>query len=349
MSIAYRRIGLQVGLPVAATALSLVFMGMIVSLVGASPFVALQALIHGAFGSPYAIGTVFVRATPLILTGLSVGLAFRCGLLNIGAEGQLQVGGMAAGVVGILGGGPLVIHLALSLLSGFLAGAVYGAIPGYFRARFGASEVITTLMMNYIAIFGVLYLVLGPFEMEGAVFPHTERILPSSELPRWIPGTRLHAGFFLALLMVLAVWLLLRRTTLGYEFRMVGDSPSVAEQIGIPISRRIVLSMAFCGGLSGLAGAIEILGVQFQVGQDWSYGWGYTAIAVAFLGRANPIGILAAALFFGVLQTGGDSIQTATGVPASIIFLIESLPVLIVLALSAPRILSHSRTTRRNP
>lgn len=349
MSGAFRRRALQVGLPLVAIAVSLLLVGVIVSLVGASPYVALQALLQGSFGTPYAIGTVLIRATPLILTGLSVGLAFRCGLFNIGAEGQLQVGGAAAVAAGIFGGGPLIFHLPLSLLAGFLAGALYGAGPGYLRARFGASEVITTLMMNYIAVYGVIYLVLGPMGTPGAVFPQTARILPSSELPRWFPGTQIHAGFFVALLMVLAVWLLLQRTTLGFELRVVGENPAVADQIGIPISRRVVFSMTLCGALSGLAGAIEILGVQFRLGQDWSYEWGYTAIAVAFLGGTNPIGIFAAALFFGVLQAGADSIQTATGVPVAIIFLIESMPVLIVLALSAPRMLLHLRKMARRP
>ncbi|MFQ5911922.1 MAG: ABC transporter permease [Nitrospinota bacterium] len=350
MSANLNRFNLQVGLPMAATGISLVLVGWIVSLVGASPFVALRALLDGAFGSPYAVGIVLVRATPLILTGLSVGLAFRCGLFNIGAEGQLQVGAAAAVAVGIFGGGPPIVHAGSSLLAGFLAGGLYGAIPGYIRARFGASEIITTLMMNYIAIYGVIYLVLGPMGMEDAVFPQTARILESSELPRWIPGTQLHAGFWMALLLVAAVWVILKKTTLGYEFRVIGENPSVARQIGIPTSGRITLSLALCGGLSGLAGAVEILGVQFRLAQDWSYEWGYTAIAVAFLGGANAFGILAAALYFGVLQAGADSIQAATGVPAAIIYLIESLPVLIVLALSAPRILTHLRNlTGRSP
>lgn len=348
MRVPSRRRGVQLGLPLIATGLSLLLVGAIVHLVGVSPYVALRALLEGALGSPYAVGTVLVRATPLILTGLSVGLAFRCGLFNIGAEGQLQVGGAAAAAVGIFAGGPPVFHLPLSLLAGFLAGGLYGAIPGFFRARFGASEVITTLMMNYIAVYGVIYLVLGPMGMADAVFPQTSRVLPSSELPRWIPGSHLHAGFLLALGTVAAVWVLLRRTTLGYEFRVVGENPAVAGQIGIPMSRRVTLSMAICGALSGLAGAVEILGVQFRLAQDWSYEWGYTAIAVAFLGGVNPFGILAAALYFGVLQVGADSVQTATGVPAAIVFLIESLPVLIVLALSAPRILTHLRKMTRN-
>ncbi len=341
------RKGIQAALSLTATAISLVLVGLIVGLVGASPLAAFQALLEGAFGNLYSIGTVLVRATPLIFTGLSVGLAFRCGLFNIGAEGQLQVGAAAATAVGVFGGGPPGIHLGLALLAGCCAGAIYGAIPGFLRARFGANEIITTLMLNYIAIYSVIYLVLGPMGMEDAVFPQTNRISTSSELPRWIPGTRIHAGFFLALLIVAAVWALLHRTSLGFEFRTMSENPSVAGQIGIPISRNITLSMAICGALSGLAGAVEILGVQYRLAQDWSYEWGYTAIAVAFLGGVNPIGILAAGLYFGILQTGADAIQAATGVPAAIVFLIESLPVLIVLAISAPRILALLRKRSR--
>ena len=250
-------------------------------------------------------------------------------------------------MIGVFGGGPPGIHPGFALLAGCCAGAIYGAIPGFLRSRFGANEIITTLMLNYIAIYSVIYLVLGPMGMEDAVFPQTNRIASSSELPRWIPGTRIHAGFFLALLIVAVVWVVLHRTSLGFEFRIMGENPSVAGQIGIPISRNITLCMAMCGALSGLAGAVEILGVQYRLAQDWSYEWGYTAIAVAFLGGVNPIGILAAGVYFGILQAGADSIQAATGVPAAIVFLIESLPVLIVLAISAPRILALLRKRSR--
>jgi simple sugar transport system permease protein len=307
------------------------------------------ALFRGALGSWSALSETLTAATPLILTGLAVALSFRAGLFNIGAEGQAIIGGLAAGYVGFsLHGLPVVVHLPLALLAGLLGGAAWGFIPGALKARTGAHEVITTIMLNYVAANLSLYL------LSTAVFRRPGRTDPISkpvEVPARLPhlagqSLRVNAGLIVALLATLLVAWLLRRSTLGFELRVAGANPDAAQTAGISVGRATVLALVIAGGLAGLAGAALILGVQFSLFPNFSSGIGFDAITLALLGRAAPWGVVAAALLFGALRAGGVEMQAATGISVDLITVLQSLIVIFVAAPALVRALYRLREAR---
>jgi simple sugar transport system permease protein len=296
---------------------------------------AYGALFSGAFGSASAVSETIVAATPLILAGLGVALGFRAGLFNIGAEGQVIAGGLAAGFVGFwLHGLPVVVHLPLAVLVGLAAGAAWGYIPGILKARTGAHEVITTIMLNYVAAYLALYLLsTSVFRRPGRTDPISEPVEVSARLPHLAgQNLRLHAGILVALLGAVAVAWLLGRSTWGFELRVAGANPSAAQTAGISVARATVLAMVLSGGLAGLAGANQVLGVQYTLAPGFSGGIGFEAITVALLGRANPFGVVVAALLFGALRAGGLQMQAVTGTPIDIVLVIQSLIVIFVAA-----------------
>lgn len=298
----------------------------------ADPLLAYKFLFLGAFGNVNGVAEVFVKATPLLLAGLGVAVAFRCGIWNIGAEGQLYVGAVAAAGVGIfLQGPPAYATLPLVILSGFAAGAAYGAIPGLLKVRFGANEIIVTIMLNYVAVFLTGYLVNGPWLEPGGFVPKSADITRASRLPVLIAGTRLHAGALVALAAAAALSLFLYRTIWGYRLRAVGANPEAARFSGIRVNRQVVMSMVLGGALAGLAGAGEVAGVHYHLVDDLSPGYGYTAIVVALLGKLHPLGLIVAAFFFAALQVGSESMQRSTGMHMAAIFIIEGLIVLFLL------------------
>ncbi|MDI6638623.1 MAG: ABC transporter permease [Bacillota bacterium] len=320
-------------IPVVAVALALVLGAVLVKLGGKSPVAAYSALVRGAFGGVGNLAETLINVTPLIFTGLAVAFSFRCGLFNIGAEGQLIMGQVASAWVGFaLTGLPAFVHMPLALVAGVAAGAAWGAVPGYLKARLGVHEVINTIMMNYIALYLSHYLVIGPLKAPGPL-PVTPTIAPAARLWRFLPPTRLHLGVVLAVAAVWLVYYVLFRTTLGYEIRAVGQNPEAARYGGISVRRNIVLAMVISGGLAGAAGAVQVLGLQYKFLDIFSFtGYGFDGIAVALLGRNHPLGVLAAACLFGTLARGAILMQSIARIPKEIIGIVQATIVLFVAA-----------------
>jgi len=294
---------------------------------------AFGGLWDGALGSTRALAGSLVAATPYCFAGLAVALGFRCGLFNIGAEGQLYIGALASATVGFaLTGLPLVVHLPLALAAGLLGGLVWGAIPGLLKARTGAHEVINTIMMNYVAVALVDFLVKGPLRDPRSTIPRTPYIQSSAELPLLLPRSTLHAGFLLAVLAALAVAFLLRRLPLGFEIRTVGANPEAAETAGISVSRSFVIAMGLSGALAGLAGASEVLGLNHNLPAAFSTGYGFDSIAVALLARSNPLAVLPAALLWGAMRNGASLMQLRSGISIDLINIIQALVIALVAA-----------------
>jgi ABC-type uncharacterized transport system permease subunit len=293
---------------------------------------AYKALFESSLGSRRAISETLMEMTPLLLTGLSVALAFRAGLFNIGGEGQVLAGSTAAVWVGFTFDLPMVVHLPLALVAGFLAGALWGSIAGVLKARTGAHEVITTIMLNFIALRLLDYLLsTRQFLRTGRNDPISKVIHPSAELPRFADDLRVNFGLLIALAAAYAVWWLLFRSTKGFELRAVGANPSAARYAGISVGGTWILAMFLAGGLAGTAGAVTLLGVRRSLTGGFS-GLGFDAIALALLGRSHPIGVVAAAFLFGVLRAGATGMQAATSTPVDIIVVIQALVIAFVAA-----------------
>lgn len=296
------------------------------------------ALLTGSVGSLNALSETLTAAAPLVLAALGLGLGFRAGLFNIGAEGQLLMGGLAAVLVGFLAVGlPFAIHLPLALLAGALVGGLYASIAGWLRAATGAHEVISTIMLNLISYRLLDYVLrLDWVQRAGRSDPISQSVAASAELPRlltWIdPNLRVHAGIFLVLGAVWFVHWLMFRTTLGFEFRASGENPDAARFAGMRSGLIIVLVMALAGALAGLAGANQVLGVLGRATPGFSAGIGFDAIAVALLGRSHPVGILAAGLLFGALEAGGRQMQVDAGVSIDLIGIIQALIIVFIAA-----------------
>ena len=289
------------------------------------PVEAYLALVEGAFLTSNGWIDTLVRATPYILGGLSVGLCFKAGLFNIGAQGQFLMGGLGAAAAGIaLLGTPLIVAMPLALLAGVAAGAAYGFIPGWLKAYTGAHEVVVTIMLNFVAIQAISWAVSEPLRARGASFARTLDV-GDAAIPvlAGSTGHLLHGGVLLALLAVPIAWWLLFRTTLGFEVRTVGANPDAARYAGMNPRFIIVATMTVGGGLAGLAGAIEILGVQRYLPAAYATSAGFDAITVALLGRANPIGILFGGLLLGALRAGAPLMQIKAGVPVQMIDILQ--------------------------
>lgn len=283
--------------------------------------------------SLWPITESLVTSTPYIFAGLAVALGFRCGLFNIGAEGQFFIGALCSAWVGYTFTGiPWFIHLPLALLAGALGGALWGAIPGYLKAATGAHEVVNTIMMNWIAFRLSDWLLNGPMKAPG-FRPLTPQIEATATLPRLFPPPlRFHAGFFLALAVAAVVYWLLFRTTVGFEIRAVGANPDAARYAGMSITGNFVLAMTLSGALAGLAGSSQVLGTDHWVGQGFSAGYGFDAIALALLGKSHPLGVVLAALLFGTLRSGATRMQSIAGIPIDIISIIQGLVIVFVAA-----------------
>lgn len=298
---------------------------------------AFVGLWQGALGTPANIADTLITATPYIFAGLAVSLAFKCGLFNIGAEGQLAVGAVSAAFVGFsLDGLPFPLHLFLALVAGLLGGLLWGAIPGLLKAYTGAHEVIITIMLNYIALSLVQYLLGGPLKDRSPtnVTARTPLISPEAELPTLFTGSpwEMHIGVLLAPVAALLVWLFLSRTTWGFEIRTVGANPNAARYAGMSVAKNTVLAMSLSGLLAGAAGAVQVLGVTHRHELGFGTGYGFDSIAIALLGRTNPFGVVAAALLFGGLKSGATQMQFNTQISSSIISVVQGLVLLFVAA-----------------
>lgn len=306
--------------------------------------VAYGALFSGSLGSAGAISESLVASTPYIFTGLAVAIGFRGGLFNIGGEGQLLVAAGAAVIIGYSVQLPAFIHLPLALLAAIAAGGLYGAIPGYLKAKTGAHEVINTIMLNYIAFRFFDWAFTGPLRRPGGDSPVTAQIYPSAYLPQIFEGYRFHWGFFLALLVAFGVWWLLFKTTVGFEIRTAGANPKAARYGGMKITHIIVLTMALSGALAGMAGANEVLGLNHFLAAGFSAGYGFDAIALALLGKSHPLGVVLAALLFGTLRNGATRMQSVASIPIDIISIVQALVIVFIAAPAIVRWIYRVRT-----
>ena len=314
---------LVVAVPVFSVSFSLVVIAVLFWCYGVDPLLAYRKIFFGAFGSTYGLLETVVKAIPLMLCGVGLTIAFRALVWNIGAEGQLLMGAVAATAIALFVPEiPKSLVLPSMFVAGFLAGGFWGVVPGVLKAKLRADEVVTTLMMNYIASELVNYLVYGPWRgPEEWGFPYSSKFPKYAWIPT-IPGTRIHyVTLVLALVSAVAVYLLLMKTTIGYEVRVTGENPEAARYAGMSYLRTVVFVMFLSGGLAGLAGVGEVAGIHHRLRypSGISPGYGYTAIIVAWLGRLNPLATVLASLLFGGLLVGGDAIQVALGLPIAVV------------------------------
>lgn len=334
--------------PIVAVLLALAIGAAIIAISGANPIEAYLALIDGSIGSGRALGRTFEKATPLIFGGLAVAFAFKAGLFNIGAQGQLLFGAIVAAYVGFaVTGLPLIIHLPLALLAGALVGALWGAVPGVLKAYTGAHEVITTIMLNFVAINITDWLADGPWKdrSPGNIVARTPAIAESAALP--VVG-EVPLGIVLAIVVAVVIWWLIDRTTLGFALRTVGLNPSAAHYAGISVRRVTVLAMVASGLLAGLGGAVETLGVVGRFQPGFNAGLGFDAITIALLARTNPLGVIPAALLIGAMQAGSSRMQFNSGVAPEIIEVVMALILFFVAADMILRYLLRMRTSDRD-
>jgi simple sugar transport system permease protein len=317
---------------VVAVLLALLIGAVLLLVSGANPIEAYSALFRGAFGSPIAIGRTLEKATPLIFSGLAVAFAFKAGMFNIGAQGQLLFGAITAAFLGFaLHGLPPYIHMPLALFGGALAGGAYAYIPGALKAYRGVHEVITTIMLNYIAINITDYLADGPWKdtSPGNVVARTPNIDPAAVIGKLGP---VPIGFIIAILAAFVVWWLLGKTTVGFEIRMVGLNPSAARYAGIKVAKTLILTMVISGFLAGMGGAVETLGVVHRYQPGFNVGLGFDGITVAMLGKTNPFGVIPAAILVGAMKAGSAEMQFASGVAKEITDVIQALILFFVAA-----------------
>ncbi|NLS79776.1 MAG: ABC transporter permease [Chloroflexi bacterium] len=320
-------------IPALAVLTALLIGALIMLLSGGNPLVGYVALFEGAFGKARSLSETAVAATPYVFAGLGIALGFRGGLFNIGVEGQLFIGSIcAAGVGYAVHGLPWFIHMPLALLAGCLGGAICAGIPGFLKAKTGAHEVITTIMINYMAIYFTNWLVTGPMQDPGTIVPQTRRILATAEIPAIWGAYRVHWGTVLAIAAAALVFWLLWRTVLGFEIRTVGANPDAAKYAGIHVGRNIVITMMLSGALAGAAGAVEVLGLNHYFAPSFSIGYGFDSIAVAVLGKSHPWGVVASAFLFGALNNGANLMQLRTQSPVYIISIVQALILMLVSA-----------------
>jgi general nucleoside transport system permease protein len=323
--------GQELIVPVVAILLAALIGAILIWLSGSNPVEAYGALIEGAVGSTRGLQRTLEKATPLIFGGLAVAFAFKAGLFNIGAQGQLIFGALAAAVVGYSVELPMLLHIPLALLVGGIAGALYGWIPGALRAYTGAHEVITTIMLNYIALNITDYLasqvLMDP--TPGNIVARTPKILDTAVIPtiNFLPF-----GFIIAILFAIITWWILYRTVLGYEIQTVGQNPSAAQYAGIKVARTIIVTMMISGFLAGVGGAVETQAVVYRFQPGFNVGLGFDGITIALLAKTNPFGVIPAALLFGAMRAGASTMQFEAGVATQIVDIIQALILFFVAA-----------------
>lgn len=319
--------------PLLALLIAFAIVSVVLLALGASPAGVFGALIAGALGNWLAFAETIVKATPLVFTGLGVSLAFQAALYNIGAEGQLLAGALAATAIGVrLEGWPRPTAIALVLGCGGAAGALWGAICGWLKAWRGVNEVISTIMLNFLAVELVSWAVHGPLIERSGAYPRSDPIAASARLYLFLAPSRLSAGIPLALIVAAAAYLLMFRTTLGFQLRALGRNRRAAAFFGLPIRRLTVCAMGLSGALAGLGGAVQISAVTHRLYERLSPGWGYEAIAVALLAHLNPLAVLPTALLFGALDNGSQAMQRAQGVSPVLVQVIQGMIVFVLLA-----------------
>jgi general nucleoside transport system permease protein len=308
----------------------------IIALMGVNPLHAYAALLKGAFGNRNSLAETLLRAIPLGLAGVGVAIAFQAGVFNVGSEGQLYMGAMAAAWAGLafhaLPQIPLLLVMAAAAI---LAAGIWAGIAGVLKAWMKANEMINTIMLNYIAIFLVSFLVHGPLKDPASPLGQTARLPRAGYLPMLLPGTRLNIGLIILVVMAVLFFFIMRRTSWGFHVRVTGRSVPVAQASGIPVKAVTISVLAISGMLAGLAGFCEAAGVQHRMIENISPGYGYTAIVVALLGQINPLGVLIAAFLFAALQIGASTMESAVHVPSSVITVIQYMVVLLLIGRGA--------------
>jgi simple sugar transport system permease protein len=323
----------EMAIPVLAVLTALLIGAIVIWASGANVLKAYKGLLEGAFGSVSNLTETLVIATPYTLAGLAVALAFRCGLFNIGVEGQFNMGALFSVFVGFsVKGLPIYIHLPLALLAGALGGALWGAIPGFLKAKLGAHEVTNTIMLNYIAVKTMDFLVKNPLRDRTASIPRTPFILKSATLPPLLADHRVHAGLLIAIAAIFVVYWLLWKTTLGFEIRTVGANPDAAKYAGMSVTRNFVLAMVLSGALAGLAGAGEVLGTNRNLPASFISGYGFDSIAIALLAKSHPFGILPAAILWAALRNGAGLMQVRAGISIDLINIVQALVIIFIAA-----------------
>lgn len=316
----------------ASIALAFVLTAMLIMMAGKNPFTAYYHLVTGAFGSWDRIIVGLNKTTPYLLCAIGIALCFRGNVINIGAEGQIAIGGLAASAVALAAGGwSAWMVLPLAIAAGAIGGATWAGVSAAIRITRGVHEVLVTLLMNFIALLLVAEALHGRMGEDGAGFPQSPMFDKAVWLPKLVPGTDLHSGILLAVLAALAANFLLWRTTLGFRWRLVGASLPAARYAGVSPGRTVFGLMASAGALAGVAGAIECLGVHYRLIEGFSAGFGFNAVAIALMGALNPLYVLPSALFFGFLETGALAMQRQVGVPSSLVLVIQGLTMVFVL------------------
>jgi len=318
-------------MPLIAVLFALIIGAIFMIAIGRDPFFAYRVLFGSSLGNLRGFYETLVSTTPLIFTGLAVAFAFRSGLFNIGGDGQFLIAYVATAWLGYAFSLPMIIHVPLAIIAGVIAAGLWGGFAGYLKASFGVHEVITTIMLNYIALYLSGYLIGGPLMAEGQL-PATPRIMETAKLLR-IPGSRLSIGFLLALIAAWFIYYILWKTTTGYEIRAVGLNPEGAQYGGINISKNMILAMFISGGLAGLAGSVQVMGLEYRAYQPFGFlGYGFTGIAVALLGKNHPAGVVLGAFLFGVLAKGANQMQSIAHVPKEVIEIIQAIIIFFVAA-----------------
>ena len=325
--------------PIGAASVALAASAALLALIGADPIEAFRALVSGALGDAIALENTIVRMGPLLLVGLGVAIAFRCGIWNIGGEGQLYVGALAATALVTRGPGlgSAAVALPLALLVGAGAGALWAGMAAALRVRRGVSEVLSTILLNFIAVLAVAWAVHGPLQEASGAYPQSDAFPDLARLAI-LPGLRrVHAGLVLAAVLPFAVWLLIFRSSAGLRLRSVGLSPDAARYAGVSPERETARVLLISGALAGLAGALEVCGVTGRLFENLASGYGFTAVAVALLARLNPLGVLPAAFFFAALATGSGAMQRVAAVPSVAVQVIEALVIFFSVGLAMPK------------
>lgn len=320
-----------VATPIICVIAALLVTGVLLALLGADPIFAYKTLVIGGIGSPQALSDTLAKMIPIALIAFGVMLTFRCGLWNVGGEGQFYSGAIAAAITGIVVDAPAIVLIPLEIIAGVIAGCLTAYVPAILKARLHANEILVTLMLNYVPVYLALYVIQGPFSHGLAA--KTQDIHPAGELPWLIVGSlRLHAGLIFVLVSVIAVSVLIHRTTFGYEIRAIGSNPKAAQAAGIDVVSTQFRTFLIAGGFGGLAGMIQVAAAHHNLLEGMSAGFGFTAIVAALLGRLQPVGILIASFGFAALVVGGDSMQRIAKIESSTVFVIEGLILLFLLA-----------------
>ena len=342
-------------LPVFAVLAALAVGAVMLILLGANPLEAFGALLEGAFGSTNALADTVVKATPLLLVGLGICISFRGNVINIGGEGQMIVGALAATALGLaFPEWPGFVMITLAMVLGFLGGALWGGIPGALKAYFGVNEILSTIMMNAIAVQLMNFLLAGPMidpvmADRDSQIPQTARLAQAFDLPRLIP-TRLHLGALIAVILAVVVYILLWRTTIGYRIRAVGENPHASRYAGIDVKKQVVLALLLSGAFAGLAGAVQVFGVNHRMITDGSAtgftgSAGFNGIVAALFGQLHPLGTIPASFLFGALLVGANKLQRVVQVPSAVITALNGLVVIFVVS---SEIWRRRRETKRS-